>query len=283
LARWTRVSGLLAALVCAALAASADPDAALRFARHGEPVGELPAATLRSLLDAETVEVFEPYEAREVSFRALRFDDVLDRAFGRSWREEEELLFTCRDGYQPSVPVRRFLEHRAWLAFERVGAPFAIDKLESGRRRDVSLAPYYLIWENLDDPAVRAEGDYGWPYQLVGVEIVRARDRFPRMTPPAEAPAPVRAGFDAFRMYCSRCHPVNGEGGSIGPELNAPGSAVGLRDPDWLRRWIDDPTQFAPTSRMPALDPALPDRDATLDAIVAYLRAMAGSGGTGGR
>lgn len=269
-------------VVAASATARAEEDVAtsLRFARHGEPVATLRLDALREAFAAKTLAVHEPYEDREVAFRALPLAAVLDRVFTPSWREEEELLFTCRDGYQPTVPVQRALDHDAWIAFARPGADFTIDKLESGRRQEVSLAPFYLVWENLEDDVVRAEGDYGWPYQLVAIDLIRAADRFPKMTPPASAPPLAHEGYTAFRMYCTRCHPVNGEGGSIGPELNAPGREVGVRDEAWLRRWIDDPSQFAPNARMPALDRGLPDRAQTLDALIAYLRAMAGTNAT---
>jgi mono/diheme cytochrome c family protein len=278
LARWKKAEALaLLAFALGPLAASARADdRSLAFRSHGAEVASRDLAALRGLARAETVRVFEPYERREVSFVALRFDAVLDALYGAGWREEEELLFTCRDGYQPTVPVARVLAHRAWLAFERAGAPvFAIDKLESGRHQQVSLAPFYLIWENLADAQVRAEGDYGWPYQLVGVELIRARDRFPELAPPGAAPPAAQRGFREFRIHCSRCHPLNGEGGRIGPELNAAGNPAGRRDPAWLRRWIDAPSRIAATARMEPLNPDLPDRDAVIDAIVAYLQAMA--------
>jgi cytochrome c2 len=85
----------------------------------------------------------------------------------------------------------------------------------------------------------------------------------------------VQAGFDAFRVHCSRCHAVNGDGGSIGPELNAPVPKVQLRDAAWLRRWIDDPSRVLPTARMPRMNPALPERERTIDEIILYLQTMA--------
>lgn len=276
--RWKRAEAL--ALLAFATAHAAVPargdERALAFRRHGEPVATRDLTTLRKLVPVETVRVFEPYERREAAFAALRFDAVLDALYGASWRAEDELLFTCADGYQPTVPVARVLAHRAWLAFERAGTPaFAIDKLESGRHQKVSLAPFYLIWENLADAQVRAEGDYGWPYQLVGVELIRATDRFPKLAPPADASADALRGFREFRIHCSRCHPLNGEGGAIGPELNAEANPAGRRDPDWLRRWIDAPSRIAATARMEPLHPDLPDRDAVIDAIIAYLQAIA--------
>jgi cytochrome c2 len=232
------------------------------------------------------VRVLEPYEEREVEFMALPLAPVLDAVYGATWRTDDELLFTCRDGYQPTVPVARVLAHEAFLAFERPGArAFTIHKFESGRHQDVPVDPFYLIWENVADAQMRAEGDYGWPYQLVGVELIRSRERFPRMAPPASAPDEVQRGFAAFRIHCSRCHTVNGEGGRVGPELNSPASPAGGRDPAWLRAWIADPNRVAPGTRMEPLNPALPDRDAVIASLIAYLQAIAppAPGPDGGR
>lgn len=288
MARWPRTSlssgprgarlavlvGLLAA--GAALAEADPPTPQLEFRFHSKTISTLPLDTLLAIAPAQTVRVFEPYEGRELAFRALPFEELLDVVLGNGWREEEELLFTCRDGYQPSVPVRRVLEHRAWLAFAREGSDdFAIEKLESGRRQRVSLGPFYLVWENLADEALRREGDYGWPYQLVGVDVIRVADRFPRLAPPEEAGPEVVRGLREFRIHCSRCHALNGEGGAIGPELNDRASPAGRRDPAWLRRWIAAPAEIAPGARMEPLNPALPERDAVIAAIVAYLQAMA--------
>jgi mono/diheme cytochrome c family protein len=270
-----------ALLLLAARAVGADAPV-LAFSFHGRPLPALDSAALEAIGAPRTVRVFEPYEGRELDFLAFDFDAILDAVYGEAWRREEELLFTCRDGYQPTVPVARFLEHRAWLAFERAGArDFSIAKLESGATRRVELSPFYLIWENLDDARVRREGDYGWPYQLVGVELIRTRERFPRMAPPAGAPPEVRAGFAAFRVHCSRCHKLNGEGGAIGPELNGAASPLALRERAWLRAWIAEPSRILPTARMEPLAPALPDRERTIDEILAYLAAMAAARSAG--
>jgi cytochrome c2 len=286
LARWTAIerrAALALAFALLAVPARAD-DAALDFRRHDEAVAKRSLAELKQVAPAQTVRVFEPYEQREVAFVALRFDRVLDAVYGASWRKEDELVFTCRDGYQPTAPVARVVEHEAWLAFEREGAPqFSIQKFESGRNRDISLGPFYLIWDNVHDAQVKSEGDYAWPYQLVGVELIRSRDRFPHMAPPADAPEPVQKGFAAFRIHCSRCHPVNGDGGTVGPELNDARSPAGRRDAVWLRDWIDDPDRIAPGTRMERLNPALPDRNAVIASIIAYLQAIAERPLRGGR
>lgn len=268
--------GVLAAgiLVLPALLGAGAP-LELAFALHSAPVARLDLAALRRLAEARSIRVFEPYEGREVRFLALPFEAVLDAVYGPAWRDEEELLFTCRDGYQPTIPVGRLRVHRAWLAFDRVDAEgFTIQKLESGERKRVELGPFYLVWENREDEALRLDGDYGWPYQLVGVDLIRAGERFPRMAPPPGADPRVVAGFAEFRIHCSRCHALNGEGGSIGADLNQPRSPVEYRDREWLRRWIDDPSQILPSARMPRLNPALPDRERVIEEILGYLEAM---------
>lgn len=263
-------------LLGGSLAAAAGSSAELAFSRHSEPVATRDIAWLRSAVPMRAVRVIDPYEEAEVEFEAFAFDAVLDAVYGRSWREEEEVLFHCRDGYQPTVPVERILEHRAQLAFARRDrADFTLRKRESGVLKQIDLAPFYLVWENLDDTRLRAEGDYGWPYQLIALDLIRARDHFPKMAPDLSAPAVVQAGFAVFRVHCSRCHAINGEGGSVGPELNGPTPAAIHRDTAWLRRWIDDPSRVLPTARMERLNPALPERERAIDEVIRYLQAMA--------
>ncbi len=267
----------------AASGESVETDTRLEFERHGRLVARDDWEQLLARAKATRIRVYEPYEERTVEFSALALADVLDAVYGPGWKEEQELLFTCRDGYQPTVPVARLLEHRAWLAFGRPATEtFSIRKHESGEVRTVDLGPYYVVWSNLDDATIRQEGDYGWPYQVVGIDLIDRRARFPKMAPPADASAEVFAGFEAFRIHCSKCHPVNGEGGAIGPELNpAPGSGE-YYDPAWLRTWIEEPAKARPKTRMPPLNPNLPDRARVVDEIVAYLTAMSAVPPAGG-
>lgn len=247
----------------------------LTFLSESKPVTSLTVDELTRTIEPRRVEVFEPYERTNVTFMALPFEQVLDRAYGPSWREREAILFTCLDGYQPTIAVRRVLNQRAFLAIARPGdVGFTILKYEEGEEKRVDLGPFYIIWENIDDARIRNEGDYGWPYEVVGIDLVSFRSRFREMAPPPNASTEVFAGFEAFVVHCSKCHTINGRGGAIGPELNYPANPTEYMKDEWLRKWIDDPTSMRFAPRMPPLNPQLPDRARIIDEIVMYLRAM---------
>jgi cytochrome c2 len=274
---WLSVS-LSVLILVSTLGAGADVARAsepLRFSLGGEAQASRSLEELVEIAPPSKLRVYEPYEEGPAEFNALPFNAVLDAVYGARWRDQEEVLLTCADGYQPAFPVRRLLDHKAWLAFGREDANgFSILKLESGERRRIDLSPFYLIWDNFDDAELRRQGDYGWPYQLIGVDLIRARDRFPKMTPAAGASKQVLAGFTSFRVHCTRCHAINGEGGNIGPELNVPLNPVEYREAKWLRQWIDDPSSLVATARMPALNKHLHNREQVIEDVLAYLGAI---------
>ena len=246
------------------------------FRNDGETMKTLALGELTELAKPRRVEVFEPYEQENATFEALPLEDVLDAVYGPSWRERDAILFTCRDGYQPTIPTRRVQRHAAFLAISRSGgAGFTIDKVEQGARKRIDLRPYYVVWSNLTDDRIRIEGDYGWPYQVTGIDLVSFRSRFGDMIPKGKSSRSVLEGFEAFVVHCSRCHAINGRGGTIGPELNYPANPTEYMKIDWLRKWIDDPTDLRLAPRMPPLNQALPDRERIISDIISYLEAIA--------
>src|SRR5690606_6681566 len=71
---------------------------------------------------AADLRVFEPHESREVTYRAVPLNPLLDTHLGKHWRERDVLVFRCRDGYQAAIETERFLKNKAWLAFARNGS-----------------------------------------------------------------------------------------------------------------------------------------------------------------
>lgn len=249
--------------------------APLTLQMKGKSVAVWDTAQIQKNVAASELEVWEPHEKKLVKYRGYPMQQLLTAVYGASWRLQEEMLFTCSDGYQPSLPVERFLKQPAWLAFERVGSPdFAILNTLQGDEK-VSVGPYYLVWDNAKDPEREAKGANGWPYQIEKIDLVRFTDRFPQMAPPLNAGKKVGAGFSAFREHCATCHSVNGDGGLKGIELNYPVSVTEYFKRKWLMQWILDPTKMRPKTPMPALNHGLKDRLSLAENIVTYLETMA--------
>ena len=89
---------------------------------------------------------------------------------------------------------------------------------------------------------------------LMAQSTASAASRTQISTPATTAPAdPTQAATLYGASFCSSCHAVQNEagnlvGGNFGPELTRVGSKV---NPDWLRRWLNDPAGYEPGTRMP--------------------------------
>ena len=257
-------------LLLAAAPASAQ---SLSFADHGRAVRALSVDDARALVAPTDVTVAEPHESKPRTYRALDAVKLLDAVYGdATWRKAEELLFTCRDGFQVPIPTTELSRAPAFFAIGFPdGAPFHIAN-EKQNEPDVDLGPAYLVWTA--PPAGAAVGSDEWPYEIVAVDLIEFADRYPNVAPPAHSPPAVTRGFRAFVSYCLPCHTINGQGGAKAPELNYPVNVTEYYRTDWMKRWIDDPTKIRFSTTMPALAPETPDRARAIDDLIAYLAAM---------
>ncbi len=263
---------MLATLLSFPAAAEEKP---LSFSSHGKLVGKWSLAALRQKAPAVHITVWEPHEDRNVTYEGLEVGTLFQAIYGDGWKEIEEVLFSCADGYQPSVPTDRFKRYRSYLAYRRLDQQeFQIDnRLQN--EKDLPLGPYYLVWDNRDSKELRAAGASNWPYQVVGVNLVAFADRFPKMSPPKGAPLAARQGFIAFREQCMACHTINGEGGGKAPELNYPTNVTEYLSDAWVRRWMMDPRSVRYNATMPTFA-SHPNPDVLAEEVLAYLKAMAG-------
>ena len=163
----------------------------------------------------------------------------------------------------------------AWIAVEEPSTPWP-----SLRDKPASAGPFYLVWEHPERSGVGSEQ---WPYQitaLTGVEL--PAHRWPQMAVDASVPvdAPARHGQEVFTVQCMPCHRMKGAGESeVGPDLGSPMNPTQYFTADGLRRLIRNPKSVRtwPQQMMPAFDAEkLPDAD--LDAVIAYLGAIAAPG-----
>ncbi len=239
---------------------------------RGVDVKTLSGTDVRSM-GSQRVTVDDPHEHRAIDMIGVRATSLLDSTLGPSWRSADDVVFTCADGFHPSIPVRLFLLGDAYVAYARPDShDFAVQEEPAKRTR---VGPYYLVWKK---GAGETPPEPAWPYQVTGLEVTDFASRFAAAIPPAELGASeplAREGFERFRTFCLPCHTMNGVGGDVGPELNYPVSVTEYFAEPTLRQWIVDPKQVRWNAKMPPPLPEGDERPHTVDAVVAYLKTMA--------
>ena len=217
---------------------------------------------------AEIVNVLEPHENKTVSFEAISVSELFEANFGKRWQKNDEIIFTCLDGYQASIPMESFSDGAAYLAFRRVDQKeFTIhNKLQN--EKHVNVGPFYLIWKGQGKDS--KWGASRWPYQVVGIEMINFEKKFSKLFPGSKPDQLTKAGFNLFRMHCLNCHTINGQGGMKGVELNYPMNVTEYIKEPYLRQWIKSPRSMRYTSTMSDFNGTKQD----IDAIVHYLKVM---------
>jgi mono/diheme cytochrome c family protein len=246
----------------------------LTFSVHGKDQKTLDLDTMKKMVGTKKLEINNRHVDERITYEGVPFRELLTKVYGKSLGDGDELLFTCSDGYKPSVPISRFSKFASVLAYARAdGKKFEFaNKEKSG---DITTyAPFFLIWDNIKDKALEKEGFEYWPYQLVSVDVIRFSDRFPNTAPPANSTAAAKEGFVAFRSQCMNCHTINGEGGARGIELNYPMNITEYMKDSVLIQWMKDPKKVRYNATMPRVTPDYPNRDQMINNVVQYLKAM---------
>ncbi len=264
---------LAVSLLAAASGRAAEPsDTTLTFLRDGAVVKTIDRAGLERACGPVTVTLADPYYGRQKRYRACPLGAVLALGFGdlaKTASADADLFFRARDGYVKPASLARVREPGGFVALADADRMHGDDPgWEPIDRKQVDPGPYYVVWENA---AAHDPHRYPWPYQLASIEIASYATRYPHTAPaglPSDAPA--WAGFAIFRSECIACHAINGEGGTIGPDLNMPQSIVEYRPEAQIKAYIRNPETFRYTS-MPAHEHL---SAADLDHVVAYFRAM---------
>jgi mono/diheme cytochrome c family protein len=267
---------LLAAALAPACGARADaPPPSLRFLRDGAAPRDLALPALVEGCGAQTVRVVDPYYAREKRFHAVPLGCALALGFGAPPDAGESVLLRARDGYVRPTSFAALSAEGGWLAFSDAELatgdprdPAFRPAWEPIDRRHLDPGPFYLVWSGAGQ---RDPHRTPWPYQLAEIELAPLERLYPHTVPVGAAPdSAARRGFAIFRDQCIACHAINGEGGTVGPDLNVPRSIVEYRPAEQIKAYVRDPGSFRYTT-MPA------HRDLTeadLDALVAYFEAM---------
>ncbi len=237
----------------------------LRFKKGDKGSTDLSFDQLAKAIPAEMVKQYDPYYAREKTYRAWPVSKVLELGFeGVADLPKQHFILRAKDGFTVPLEGSKLLEPGGYIAFEDSEVP----GWEPIGQQRANPAPFYLVWANNNQTDL--EG-HPRPYQLAAIEIARFEDVFPRTVPKGKAPGDLAsAGFMLFRQQCILCHAINRQGGRVGPELNVPQSIVEYRPADQIKAYIKNPLTFRYSTMPP--HPAM--TDAELDALIAYFSAM---------
>lgn len=245
-----------------ALSAAAEPE--LEFKRAGVLVAKKSLTELKREIAPRVVGFHDPHYGKIKRFECLPIAAVMVLVYGENWLNlpETHASFAASDGYASQTGAARLAEKDGCLAFRDLDFP----GWEPVGRRQVSPAPFYLFWER---PEQSPENGYPWPWQLTAIDLVSFESAYPEVVPRgAKDGSGAWRGYEIFRARCMRCHAVNRQGGTVGPDLNAPMSITKYRSKKWIKSWTRQPSRYR-YSQMPD---HLDLKDGDLDDLYEYFK-----------
>ncbi|MDE2291118.1 MAG: cytochrome c [Elusimicrobia bacterium] len=254
------------ALLLLASPAAAQP--ALQAYAKGVLVSSATADELSARVSSSFVAFPNPFlDGRAKGYEAFPMAAVLDALYGKGWRDAPgaDVTFRAKDGYEARVPSAELAAGGAWLAFRDLDRapdwePVGPDQADP--------APFFLVWE----PGHPPEKGTPWPWQVVAFDTTRFEDVYPALSPQgAAAASPEERGYRLFRDRCVKCHALDKEGGTVGPDLLAPRPVVDYRPKAQLEAFIRQASSFQ-YGKMPD-QTDLTDRD--LEDLWRYLKSQA--------
>lgn len=209
-----------------------------------------------------TVSVYEPHLSVggnnvTIDFVGYPAIDVMAAIFGEDWREAAETIeFRALDGFVSRIDVARLQPGKAYVVFARRDrSDFSVDnKLQN--ETNVSLGPYYLVWDNIANPDPLAESVLNWPYQISEVALVNLSDQ---ALLPTGLDVRYHEGADLAKAHCLNCHMINGYGGEkYAGNLSEVAKRFAERD---FVAWVLSPSSVKDGTTMPALSHRMPEAE----------------------
>ncbi len=241
----------------------------ITFKIQNNIVKEISIADLKKNLKISSMEVIEPHENKKIVYSGFKIKEVLNYIYGKNWKKNELVLFICADGYKDPISAEKIFIENPLLAIEKKGSSdFSVNN-QLQNQKNIPLAPMYLVWNNINNSQLLAEGSNGWPYQVVSLELTNFAEKFPHMIPLNNSNDKISRGFKGFQSYCMTCHKINGDGGDKGPEL----TSFPIKY-EQLDKWIDNPTSLKANTTMPPLNLKVKNRKQLITDIIEYLKFM---------
>lgn len=173
---------------------------------------------------------------------------------------EYDIRFYCKDGYCPTIPLYQLLEGNGFFVVKEL---YSSDL--TAKDLNAKYSPVYLVWDvPLDDHS------HSFPYGIKQFQFIKKDNQYPKAIPISNSKDIIQ-GFMIFKDHCIKCHSVNLEGGTMGPELNIPMNITEYWKIEQLKRFIIAPSLFRENSKMPQLDNFNKEQ---IDLLIKYLQFM---------
>ena len=172
-----------------------------------------------------------------------------------------EIIFVCKDGYAPSMPLKSFFSRDAFILPQE--EKDLVNWPEKVRKK---VLPYYITFTDGKD-----KERLPFPYGAVKIKIDYAANQHELSFPESiQQDSLLAKGFKLFQHRCGKCHSVNKEGGKVGPELNYPQNIMEYRSRDYFFSFVKNPQSYRYNSTMGSME----IEEDQLNLIYQYLQAM---------
>jgi len=230
-------------------------DPSIEFQIAGRTVNVFKLSALKSKLEPRRIELYDIEYKKSKRYEGFALGDVLRLGFGDELKSPE---------YNAVAPLSKVSEPGGYIVY----ADLDSGKWEPVGTQGVDPGPFYLVWTGKEQTP---QNEYPWPWQIASINLMRFQDQYPLVFPKGAAmDSAVYKGYELFKGRCVRCHSMNGQGGKVGPDLNAPKSIVEYRSDYMIKEFIKHPSKYRYT-HMPD-NPDLTESD--LDNLLAYFRYM---------
>jgi len=176
---------------------------------------------------------------------------------------DTEIIFLCKDGYNPSMSLNKVLQNEPYLAIKDLEATEGKNWMDTLQGK---WSPFYLVWAN------NAKGTKGftWPYGLKFLQFKTSDAAYAAAFPEDKTQI---AGFELYKAKCMKCHSVNKVGGIMGPEFNIPKNITEYWQSTDIKAFVKNPYSYRYNSKMPPVDGI---KEEEIDKIIQYLAYMKG-------